>query len=165
MEAVKNKIFGMTGVLVILVALFLPFVNIYVWGFKAAVTNGFVPWEGKVILFLLVLIIIFIFKDYISKIVPKWYESSFGKKFNDANSKFILIPAGMIALLMIILALRLGENEYKFTIGYYATWVGVALLVVHAFFDKSYNNITNNMNQQPMNNNMNQQPMNNNNNN
>ena len=44
MEAVKNKIFGMTCVLVILVALFLPFVNIYVWGFKAAVTNGFVPW-------------------------------------------------------------------------------------------------------------------------
>ena len=70
MEAVKNKIFGMTGVLVILVALFLPFVNIYVWGFKAAVTNGFVPWEGKVILALLVLVIIFIFKDYISKIVP-----------------------------------------------------------------------------------------------
>ena len=98
------------------------------------------------------------------------YESSFGKKFNDANSKFILIPAGMIALLMIILALRLGGNEYKFTIGYYATWVGVALLVVHAFFDKSFssNTISNNqINQQPMMNNdqINQQPVMNNDNN
>ena len=164
MEVVKNKIFGMAGVLVILVALFLPFVNIYLWGYKVAYTNGFVPWKGKVILALLVLVIIFIFKDYISKIIPKWYESSFGKKFSDANSKFILVPASIIALLMIILVLRLGGDSYKFAIGYYITCGGVALLVVHAFFDKSSssNTISNNqINQQPMmnNNQMNQQPM------
>ena len=149
----------------------MSYVNIYVWTFKVAVTNGFTPWEGKIILFLLVVTIIFLFKDYINKIIPNWDQTSFWKRFKNANYNYVLIFAGMIALLLIVMALRLSGNSYKFAIGYYVSWGGIALLVIHAFFDRSFSVVTSNtknvnnqiVNNQSMMNDMNNQPMMNNN--
>lgn len=142
LEKLKTKrILGLVGVIGLILGLFLNYASleVYYYSYDFILIEY---WEGKVIFILTLLNLLYIFKDYVKKYVPKIYENSIGKKVDKIdNPKLLLIPTGIIVALVIYVArvFDLDSSYISFGLGCYLLWIGVVALVAHSFLYK-YNN-------------------------
>ncbi len=92
-------------------------------------------WEGKIIFILILANLLFIFKDYVKKYMPKLFDSNMGKWILNADSKLTFLPTLGIALFAIWIFpnIDMNWNIVKYGIGFYALWLGIILLVIHQF--------------------------------
>lgn len=96
--------------------------------------------EGKLMILLIILNLMFIFKDYVKKYVPKLFENNIGRKiYNINNQKWILIPVGLSVIFAFVVK---GETKTEFLnttygLGFYLMWLGVISLVAYAFIYKN----------------------------
>ena len=96
--------------------------------------------EGKLMILLILLNLMFIFKDYVKKYLPKLFENNIGRKIYDINDqRWILIP---VALTVIFAFVVKGETKTEFLnivygLGFYLMWLGVISLVAFAFMYKN----------------------------
>lgn len=172
MEKLKNTRI-LVGIICLFLGTILPFIgsnSIHLW------ISLYNYWEGKIALVLIVANTLFIFKDYVQKYAPQFFERDIGLWIKNANQKYVLIPVGITVLLELYLMKTVGIfSEYRgildFGIGLYLSILGTGCLIAHCFVYKNPNenninntngNYSNNMN---MNNNYNNQMMNNNQNN
>ena len=97
MDYIKNKRFiALAGVICSLLGVFLAYYKVSLFGFSQSVSL-IQAWQGIVILILTIVIALFIFKDYVKKVVPKLFKTSFGKKVEKLNEKLVLVPVAIVA--------------------------------------------------------------------
>ena len=139
MEKLKNtRILAAVGI----VCLFLsvtcfPYLKFSMFGYSTSIKLwGY--WEGKVIMVLIVANLLFIFRDYVEKYVPKMFDTRIGEKIKNANSKYSIIPTIGIVIFVIWLynELDVDTSYLKYGLGFYFLWLGVICLVGHTFLYK-----------------------------
>ena len=98
--------------------------------------------EGKLLILLILLNLMFVFKDYVKKYLPKLFQNNLGKKIENINDqRLTLIPT----ILMVIFAFVVkGETKVEFLnikygLGFFLMWLGVISLVIYAFIYKNNN--------------------------
>ena len=98
--------------------------------------------EGKLMILLILLNLMFVFKDYVKKYLPKLFQNNLGKKIENINDqRLTLIPT----ILMVIFAFVVkGETKVEFLnikygLGFFLMWLGVISLVIYAFIYKNNN--------------------------
>ena len=139
MDYIKNKrIIALVGLACLLLGVFLAYYKVSLFGFSQSVSL-IQAWQGIIILILTIVIAFFIFKDYVKKVVPKLFKSSFGKKIESLNDKLVLVP---IVLIIIILFTAGGDfGSVKSLVshgaGFYFSWLGVLLTIAHVFTYKN----------------------------
>ena len=76
MEYIKNKrILALVGLGCLLLGVFLAYYKVSLFGFSQSVSL-IQAWQGIAILILTIVTGLFIFKDYVKKVVPKLFDSS-----------------------------------------------------------------------------------------
>ncbi|MFI3307663.1 MAG: hypothetical protein R3Y21_03765 [Mycoplasmatota bacterium] len=168
LEKMKTtRLLATIGVVALLIGVFFTYLSldVYLYSSKLVLINY---WEGKTIFALTLINLLYIFKDYVKKYVPKMYDNEIGRKVDEINNpKVLIVPTAIIAILAIYLVSEIDvSSEYiEYGLGFYALWVGIIALGAHSFLYKYENMPVVQPTQQPMNNNYNQpmqQPMNNN---
>lgn len=141
MEVIKNKrILALVGISCLFLGSAIPYYKFTLLGYSYNISL-WNYWEGKIIVILILANTMFIFKDYLQKYVPHVFNSSLGKKIENANSKLAIIPTILVALFVVYLTAHLNvTSEYiKHGLGFYTLWIGVVSLVGHVIFYKSSN--------------------------
>lgn len=90
--------------------------------------------------------LLFIFKDYVEKYVPKLFEIDMAKKIKDIkNPKASLVPTIIAVVLVLITTSRLNYSLSDYSIGFYLVWLGVICLVLYPIMNKnSMNSVSEN---------------------
>ena len=138
MEIIKNKrILALIGIVCLFIGTIAPYFSISFLGVSYNLSL-WKYWEGKVIMVLIIINTMFIFKDYLQKYVPQVFNSSFGKKIENANPKFAIIPTILVAAFVIYLTIHLDvDSQYiKHGLGFWVLWIGIISLVGHTIFYK-----------------------------
>lgn len=135
MKTFKNtRILAFCGLCCLFLAEMLPYLTFSFWGYfqQIKLWNYF---EGKAMMFLILLDAVFIFHDYIEKYIPNFKNSKMGKKMLDINPKLAFIFTIGIAFFAIWLSLRLDiDTRYlKRGSGFYCLWGGIFCLTLHSF--------------------------------
>ncbi len=135
MEIIRNKrILAIAGLICLILGIILPYITITFFGISQSVSLwGY--WEGKVILVLTIANALFIFKDFIEKYIPFMFNSNSGRLIKNANSKLSLIPTILVVVFAIYLytSIDTSSSYFKNGVGFYVLWIGVVLLILHAF--------------------------------
>ena len=139
MEKLKNtRILAAVGIVCLFLSVTcLPYLNFSMFGYSTSIKLwGY--WEGKVIMVLIVANLLFIFRDYVEKYVPKMFDTRIGEKIKNANSKYSIIPTIGIVIFVIWLynELDVDTSYLKYGLGFYFLWLGVICLVGHTFLYK-----------------------------
>ena len=149
MEVLQNKRYvGLAGLILLLLGVFLPYYTWSIWGITGKVSLiGY--WEGYVILVAVVATALFIFKDYAEKYIPNAFNNNFLGKIKSANSKLVLVPIGISALVALYLTVSVDVDSsfIKYGSGFWITWLGIAALVAHVFLYKGEAEVTKTSNQ------------------
>ena len=139
MEKLKTtRILGAIGIVGLILGTIMPYVKINIFGYKYSVSLwGY--WEGKVIMFLAIANLLFIFKDLVEKYIPALFNTRIGEKIKDLdNPKYSLIPTVLSAIFAIYLTSILDIENFKYyNIGFYSIWIGTLSLVVYAILHKN----------------------------
>ena len=99
-------------------------------------------WEGYVIILMTFYSALVVFKDFCEKNIAFIYNAvvtgALGQIKNLKGAKGLLIPAAIVALLMVYLHISVKNDEVlldavKYGIGFYVEVLGVICLVAHAF--------------------------------
>lgn len=141
MDIIKNKkVLAIAGLVSLFLGIVLPYYSVEVWGYKQTIAV-FKYWPGKLVLALIVLNILVIFKNEIKRFIPKIYEVSIGKKIDEGGQKYSLVPTilSVACIIYLTIDLHVDSSYVKNGLGFYLLWVGVALLVAHAFIYKEKN--------------------------
>ena len=99
-------------------------------------------WEGKLVTFLAVANLLFIFKDVIEKYIPSLFNTEIGRKVAQLNNpKYSLIPTILSAAFVLYLHFHLDINSSyaHYGMGFYMLWIGVICLVAYAILHKNEN--------------------------
>ena len=159
-DKLKNtRILAIIGIIGVILGTVVPYISIWFYDITL-----FDYWQGKVIMFLAIVDLLFIFKDYVEKYVPALFDTPAGKKVKEWDKpKYTLVPTIIIALISLWLTVSLGRSFKYYTIGFYLLWIGTICLIVYAILNKnSYrfdgdkpqaNTTTNNNNNASVNNN------------
>ncbi len=132
-----TKILGAIGIIGLILGTITPYVKYNIFGYKYSISLwGY--WEGKIIIFLALANLLFIFKDLVEKYVPFLFNNYIGRKIQECkNPKFSLIPTVLVALFAIYVTSILGIDSFKYyNIGFYSMWIGTLSLVAYAFLHK-----------------------------
>ena len=167
LEELKNKrILALVGIIFMFLGNILPYLIISVSFFGYSSSSSFSLWyfvEGKILLFLTIAHLAFLFKDFIGKYIPEKFQNNMVKKIMNLNNpKLSTIPTAITILLMVILHFRIvqqGAGFIKYGVGFYFLLIGVICLIAHSFVYKGKalnTNVQNNA--QPNMNNANTQP-------
>lgn len=137
-KIVSKKILAIIGVACLVIGIFLPYFKIEFWIFSESISL-WRYWEGKIILILAVLNLLFIFKDWIIQKVPQMFNNNLGKIIEKANNlKLSLIPTILVAAFLIYMFFKVDVdfNLIKYGAGFWILWIGVIFLIAHAIFYK-----------------------------
>jgi len=138
MEKLRTtRILGAIGIAGLILGTIMPYVKYNLFGYKYSVSLwGY--WEGKIIIFLAIANLLFIFKDLVEKYVPAMFNTALGEKIrNCENPKLSLIPTVLSAIFAIYVTSILGIESFKYyNIGFYLMWIGTICLVAYAFLHK-----------------------------
>lgn len=140
MEKLRNtRILGAIGIIALFLGVILPYYQINLFGYSYKITLwGYL--EGKIVMILAVANFLFIFKDLIEKYVPQMFNSNLGRKIQNANPKFSIIPTILIVAFVVILFFRLDiDTTLNHGLGFYTLWFGVICLILHTFIYKKSN--------------------------
>ena len=144
LKVIKSKRYlAIAGLVLLFLGTITAYFKVTFLGYSVSLSL-FKYWEGKVIIFLIIVNALYICKDYCKKYVPKVFETPIGKKVDSLNSKVALVPIGLVVLIAIYLTARSSEvslyKDYiKYGIGFYLLWLGAACLVAHVFLYKGEN--------------------------
>ena len=125
-------------------------------------------WEGYVIILMTFYSALVVFKDFCEKNIAFIYNAvvtgALGQIKNLKGAKGLLIPAAIVALLMVYLHISVKNDVVKYGLGFYVEALGVICLVAHAFLyvgegETAQPAVNTDINQQPMMNQQPQQPM------
>jgi hypothetical protein len=115
-------------------------------------------WEGYVIFLMAFYSALVVFKDFCEKNIAFIYNAvvtgALGQIKNLKGAKGLLIPAAIVALLMVYLHISVENDVVKYGLGFYVEALGVICLVAHAFLYVGDDETT----QPAVNADMNQQP-------
>lgn len=140
LEKLKNtKILAMIGVAGLFLGTIMPYVKISLFGYSQSLVL-FDYWEGKVILFLAIANLLFIFKDVVEKYVPAMLNSGLGRTIANLNNpKLSLIPTILSVVFMIYLhsSLDVSSDYASYGLGFYLLWIGAMSLVAYAVLYKN----------------------------
>lgn len=141
LEKCKNtRILAVIGLVGMFLGTILSYVSYSIWGYKYDIAL----WdylEGKIILVLVIANLIFIFKDYVEKYVPKLVERGFWQKIaNIKNPKASLVPTILSAAFAVYLTIKLDVEFSHYSLGFYSLWIGVIALVAYAILHKNNDN-------------------------
>lgn len=152
MEVLRNKRYlGLAGIVLLFLGVFFPYYIWSFWGITGKISLiGY--WEGYVVLVSAVACGLFIFKDYVEKYIPNAFNSGLLGKIKTANPKLVIIPVIIAALVAIYLTVSVDVDRsiIKYGLGFWITWLGVALLIAHVFLYKGETGIigtSNNVNE------------------
>ena len=96
--------------------------------------------EGKIILVLVIANIIFIFKDYVEKYIPKLVEKGFWQKIASIkNSKAELISTLLVGAIAIYLTFKVDVEFLQYSLGFYLLWIGIISSFAYAILHKVNN--------------------------
>lgn len=148
-EKCKNtKILGVIGAICLILGMFLPYISFHYFGYTSSIKLcNF--WQGNTILFLAILNLLSICKDFIEERIPNIFNNEFGEKIKTINNqKLTLIATVGAAILALYLTWGWGLELFKnYSIGFYLLWIGIILLVIYAFVYKGENKEVTNINQ------------------
>ena len=117
-------------------------------------------WEGKIVMLLAIVNLLFIFKDFVEKYIPSLFNTNIGKKIRDLdNAKYSLIPTILSAILIIYLSITVDFELDILGIGFYILWIGVICLVAYAILNRKRQITDNSINTMNTNNGINQNNM------
>ena len=139
MDYIKNKRFiALAGVVCLLLGIFLAYYKVSLFGFSQSVSL-IQAWQGIIILILIIVTALFIFKDYVKKLVPKLFKTSFGKKVEKLNDKLVLAPVVLIIIILFTAGGDFGsvKSLVSHGAGFYFSWIGVLLVIAHVFTYKN----------------------------
>lgn len=138
MEKIKNtRILGAIGLLFLFLGVVLPYFKITFFGYDYEIKLwGF--WEGKVMMTLIIANLLFIFKDYVEKYIPKLFESEMGSKIKNASPKMSIIPTiGLVAFaIWLYLDLDIDTKYLEHGLGFWSLWIGIVLLIIYTIICK-----------------------------
>ena len=136
-----TRILGGIGIIGLILGIIMPYVKYNIFGYKYSISLWRF-WEGKIMMFLAIVNLLFLFKDIVEKYVPVLFNSAFGQKIRDCkNPKLSLIPTVLTAIFAIYVTSILGIESFKYyNIGFYAMWIGTLSLVAYAFLHKKDDN-------------------------
>lgn len=146
----KTRILAAIGLVCMFMGTIFPYITYSILGYGYSLSL----WdylEGKIIIAIIIANLIFIFKDYVEKYVPKLVEKGFWKKISDIkNPKASLVLTFLSVAIAIYLTFGLDFYYFKFSFGFYLLWIGAISLVAYAFVHKEdmkseKNNETNNV--------------------
>lgn len=95
--------------------------------------------EGKVMILLIILSLMFIFEDYVKKYIPKLFENKIGKKIETiTDQRLTLIPTALIVIFALVVKSETDVEflNYSYGLGFYLLSLGVISLVAYAFLYK-----------------------------
>lgn len=135
-----TRILAIIGIVGLFLGIILPYVKYNILGYKYSISLWRF-WEGKIMMFLAIVNLLFLFKDIVEKYVPVLFNSAFGQKIRDCkNPKLSLIPTILVAIFAIYLTSTLGIESFKYyNIGFYSMWIGTISLIAYAFLHKNEN--------------------------
>lgn len=139
MDYIKNKrIIALAGLACLLLGVFLAYYKVSLLGFSQSVSL-IQAWQGIIILIITIITALFIFKDYVKKIVPKLFNTSFGKKLEKVNDKLVLAPVVLIIITLLTAGGDFGsvKSLVSHGLGFYLSWLGVLLVIAHVFTYKN----------------------------
>ena len=132
-----TRILAVIGIVCMFLGTIFSYVSYSIWGYNYEIAL----WdymEGKIILVLVIVNLIFIFKDYIEKYAPKLVEKGFWQKIASIkSSKASLISTVLSAAFAIYLTLKLDVEFSNYSLGFYSLWIGVIALVAYAILHKN----------------------------
>ncbi len=132
-----TRILAGIGIIGLILGTITPYIKISIFGYKYS-SSLWEYWEGKIIMLLTIINLLFIFKDVVEKYVPFLFNNWVGQKVKECNNpKFSLIPTIFVAILAIYLTLKSGVDLFEYyNIGFYTMWIGTISLVAYAFLYK-----------------------------
>ena len=131
----NNKVIGMAGMLLIFIGTIAPFYVVKILGLSTSaslVRN----WKGIVIILLVVIGLLFMFRDKVIELVPSLKGKPFTKKVQSLKYKFLCVLVGIILglVVLVIIADSASLKYVSFGWGFYVLIVGIILTAVHAYF-------------------------------
>lgn len=133
MEQLKTtRILGVIGITGLILGIMLPYFTFSFFGYSQKVALwGY--WEGKVMMLLTIANLLFIFRDYIEKYIPKMFDSNIGRLIKNANPKLSIIPTILVIAFAIYLytTIDIDTSYIKYGLGFYSLWGGIICLIAH----------------------------------
>ena len=146
LEKLKTtKLLAGIGIIALLLATILPYAEFHVFGYSYSATL-WNYWQGKVILFLTIANLLFIFKDIVEKYIPSLFQTTLGQKIQDLNeAKYSIIPTILIVIFALYLTFGVAIDLEYCSIGFYLLWIGIIALVAYAVLHRKNNSSVGNM--------------------
>lgn len=136
--AKKTRLLAVVGLSCLFLSIFFTYVKYTVLGLAVKI-KLIEYFEGKIMILLILCNLLFIFKDYVKKYVPKLFQNEIGKKIDNINDQRItLIPT----VLTVIFAFAVkGETKVEYlnisySLGFFLMWIGIISLVAYPFIYK-----------------------------
>lgn len=141
MDKLKNtRILGVVGIVGLILGIILPYYTITFFGYSQSISLwGY--WEGKIMLILTVANLLFIFRDYVEKYIPRMFDSNLGRMIRDANPKLSIVPTILVIAFAIYLytTMDIDTSYVKYGLGFWSLWGGIICLIGHTFLYKKEN--------------------------
>ena len=130
----KTRILAAIGIVGLFLGSSLPYVKF--WGYRVSLWRY---WEGKIIVLLALVNLLFIFKDVVKKYIPSLFNTEIGKKIDNLeNPKYSLIPTIVAAVFAFYVTTKLDVSYFKYyRIGFYCMWIGTISLIAYAFLHRN----------------------------